>query len=977
MRSPLARWATIALLLLTLLPGGRSLSASLAHSGAPSGALALTLAPTLARSALEGAGGESGQRLVSRIELRSDLPRNLARELRSLLVIAPGEPLSEDRVRRTLRNLQASGRFAEAAVYARPAPSSVNGDVVVTVAMWSNLLVSEIRLEGELGLGENRLRAVLEQSVGQPLIEGKLLRSLYRLQDLYQEVGFLEAEIRLRVRRRTTAASVVSFLIESGPRTRIGSVEFEGDLGPFQAVDLLERLQGTPGEPFRSQDAKQDLELLHEWFVSQGFRTARVTAKAPVRFPQEHRVDLAYRVDLGPLVEVEVVGADLKKLERQGLLSFLDEEGYDSALLIRARQQVERYFQKKGYYEVEASLRERVEKDRLVVEVEVNPGTSFTLREVRFEGNETFRDSQLGELMETRPKQRLRVGSGHLVDEILSRDMDNLRSFYALEGFFEARLEKPKLETLGDELFLTLTVHEGPQRRIASLSWVGLGEAELLEKEGESDPSQPDVASWLRTAPLTEGGGFHPRRLEEAVEGLTALYRASGFEWVQVESEVSWPTESLADVTIRVREGSQMLLDRLIIRGNLETRTEVVRRFVGLESGQPVSRSRLLEVERNLARLGIFSRVDVTLSPGEVGGTQRDVVVRVEEGRAQRVSYGLGYDSEDGVRGLLGFSHKNLWGRAFSLQLDARASSRDERYRLLVSQPSLGTWAIPLTYSLFSFDEQRESFNQQSVGLRIDGFKDFRFGRWGLAYDFRSIQLSDVEESLDRIDPLDREIDISSLIPNLLIDFRDDPFDPTQGWSSVLEVQYAFPTLSADANFLKVFVQQTGYLNLRRAGVIAASLRLGGIEPLGGSRDLADDDNPIPIGERFFAGGRTSHRAFRRDLLGLDGSTRISVTDSESGQVDLFPAGGNGLVLANLEYRFPIAGALGGTLFADAGNVWRDWRAVNLSQTRYSLGLGLRYRSPIGPVRLEVGWNLDQQAGESSSEIHLTFGNPF
>ena len=155
------------------------------------------------------------------------------------------------------------------------------------------------------------------------------------------------------------------------------------------------------------------------------------------------------------------------------------------------------------------------------------------------------------------------------------------------------------------------------------------------------------------------------------------------------------------------------------------------------------------------------------------------------------------------------------------------------------------------------------------------------------------------------------------------------------------------------------------------------------IEPLGQTResqvDVGEDgiDNPIPIGERFFAGGRTSHRGYERDLLGITGETRIADIDPESGAVQLLPAGGNGLFLVNLEYRFPILGSLGGTLFFDAGNVWRDWREFNPDEIRYSAGFGMRYRSPIGPVRLEAGWNLDPQPGEDSVEIHLTFGNPF
>ncbi len=922
---------------------------------------------------------------VSRVEIRSDLSVDRVRALSSLITLTPGEPFSPGRVRRTLRNLQASGRVAEAAVYSRPELDSADGRVLATVVMWSNVLVADLRWEGDLGLAESRLRSAVEQKAGQPLVEGKLLRSIYHLQDLYRDAGFMEAEIRLQVRRRSQDSSTVTFVVECGPRTRVGSVRFEGDLGPFRPAELMEELKVQPTEPFRAQELGEDPGRLQRWLVRQGYRTAKVRALESTSIPLEHRVELAYAVEVGSLVEVEVAGAELKKLEARGLLSFLDDEGYDSVLLPRAGRKIESFYQSKGHYQANVTLRERREAERLVVEVDVAKGPSFVLREVLFSGNLSFRARQLMDLMETRPRQGLRPGGGRLVDDVLDKDMGNLRSFYALAGFHQSRIAKPEIEVDGSDISLTIGIQEGPQLKVASLLWEGVEALERSPSEAVSEGAasvEAEAASllfeeWLVTSPLKEGGPYHPRRVEEAVKSLTTLYRAAGFEWVQVEAEVSWPTESLADITVRVRRGPRMLLDRLIIRGNLETRTEVVRRFVGLKPGEPVSRSRLLEVERRLARLGIFSRVDVNLSPGEVGGTQRDVVVRIEEGRSRRVSYGLGYDSDDGPRGLLGFSHKNLWGRSYGFQLDARVSGTDERYRVLLTQPSLGAWGLPLTYSLFSFDEDRESFQQRSLGLRVEGRKELSFGRLGLAYDFRTIELEDVEEPLDRIDPLDREIEISSVIPSLLLDYRDDPFDPRRGWSTALELQYAFPAFSTGANFLKLFVQQTGYFDLGSFGVLAGSLRLGAIEPLEGRFSRVGEENPVPIGERFFAGGRTSHRAYERDLLGIDGSTRLVETDPETGGVELLPIGGNGLLLANLEYRFPIVGTLGGTLFLDAGNIWRDWRSVDLDEVRYGAGLGLRYLSPIGPVRLEVGWNLDRQIGEESSEIHLTFGNPF
>ncbi|MEO1370344.1 MAG: BamA/TamA family outer membrane protein, partial [Acidobacteriota bacterium] len=192
-------------------------------------------------------------------------------------------------------------------------------------------------------------------------------------------------------------------------------------------------------------------------------------------------------------------------------------------------------------------------------------------------------------------------------------------------------------------------------------------------------------------------------------------------------------------------------------------------------------------------------------------------------------------------------------------------------------------------------------------------------------------------------------------------------------------VEYAFPFASAEANFLKLFAQYTHYQELWGLGTLAASLRVGAIEPLGDpvilDPVLPDDlaSSRIPISERFFAGGRTTHRAYERDRLGVFGQSLIP-----DGGEELLEVGGNGLLLLNVDWRFPISGALGGVAFADIGNVWADWRDMDAGDLRPGLGFGVRYASPVGPVRLEIGWKLDPEDFEDEAPIFLlSFGNPF
>ncbi len=514
-------------------------------------------------------------------------------------------------------------------------------------------------------------------------------------------------------------------------------------------------------------------------------------------------------------------------------------------------------------------------------------------------------------------------------------------------------------------LTLVLPIREGPRRRVVHLRLSGVESLDRDRVRGQ--------------LPLKRGGPYHPVLLDETVNLLRALYEEEGFADALVTPQLDWNGDgTLVDVDLRLEEGRRQVVDRVILRGYRRTRPEVLRRFAGLERGEAISRRRLLEVERELYRLGIFSQVDVEVAPVSDPSGSRDVVIRLDEGRRWRLAYGGSYHSDDGLGALLSLSRVNIGGRGDRLQLDLRANERDRRLRLIYDQPSLLRSNVPITYTLFRQDEERESFTVQDTGVQVSLTKDFPRLRLGLTYDYRLVDLLETEVDPQDIDREDREVQISSVTPIVYVDRRDDPLDPSRGLLTSTQVEYAFPAIEADANFLKLFVQQAAYAPLGRFGVLAASLRLGAIEPLdrGGERDplvppeLAS--SLIPVSERFFAGGRTTHRAFERDKLGVRGETLLPIDD------ELFESGGNGLFLVNLDYRFPIVGAFGGTLFFDLGNVWADWRNVDADDFKPGVGVGFRYQSPIGPVRLSVGWKLDREPGEDEDPVFfLSLGNPF
>jgi outer membrane protein insertion porin family len=913
--------------------------------------------------------------LVTAIEIRSetDIGDRLA-ELQGMLSLAPGEPFTAEATARTLRNIQASGIASQVEIYDRPDETETG--VLVMVVLRPVVRVSAVRLEGELGVREREARRELPQKEAEPLNEERVVQGVFSLQDFYRDRGYLHAMVHVDVTTNDrTQRSIVTYRIQSGPRSRVEDVQFRGAIDPFQKAELISHLNLKPGAAYARRTARDDAERLQTWLIQQGYRTARVDAPVEEIEAQKNAVVLTYPVQVGPVVTLQVIGAEEKQLKKRDLLPFLGNQGFDDALVLQAKERLTDDYQRQGYYKVKIDFDPPKTADGILkLVLRIVPGPQYTLRDVTFTGNNSFDSNRLAPLMTTSSRSLLNLGSGRLVDSQLKADLENVRSFYALQGYSQATVGPPEIKEEGADLHLTIPIKEGGRQQLVNLKFAGV--------------ESIDLNALRKKLPLKEGGPFHPFLLDQTLELVRQAYRDKGYADAQVSAKTEWDAgQSLADVTIEAFEGEQMVLDRVIVRGNQHTDSDVIRRTLGVKPGQPISETRRLEIERDLYRLGIFSSVSVELTRTGLSSSGQDLIVKVEEGLPRRVSYSLGLEYVSAnqnpwqPQGGFSFIHNNVGGKAYSLRTDLRVSQLDQDVRVLLDQPTIGRLALPLAYSIFFFNETKDHWNVVRWGGRLEAARKFGDRRMSLAWDYRFVHTTiDPGFGLTDVDREDRPYQISSFYGSLLLDHRNDPVLATRGWSSLVQLQYAVPLLAATGDFFKIFFQQTQYINLGRPGVVAMSLRGGGIEPF---RHLNTDDPEVPPGllnrdvfidERFFAGGPTTQRAYGRDDLGVRGETLFPKPTDPT----LFaPVGGNGLLLLNLEYRFPVAGPVEGVVFYDAGNVWADWRSITLGGTKGGAGIGVRYLSPIGPFRLDVGWKLDPERRDPRHVISLSFGNPF
>jgi outer membrane protein insertion porin family len=924
----------------------------------------------------------SGPPVVA-IEIRSEaaLAEKELEEIGKVIDVEIGQPLGELAVRHTLRNLQATGTFDTTELYTEESAEGLTVYIVLAPAYQ----VRKIELVGNLGLDSDEIHNVLPQKESQPLFEEQLVNGVFEVQELYRANGYFKASVQLQPRLDEAARLAdVTYRLDSGPRAKVGTVSFAGNTGPFTPEALIERLRIKPGEPYRQATSETDIFRLRRFLLGQGYRSARIEKPAVTPREGAEVVDLSIPIEVGKRLEWTVAGADAKKLEKNDLLLFLGDQGYDDALVIQSVSRIRTYYQGQGYFHAKVTQEEEVTPEVVKLRLTVEPGERYTLESIEFTGNKSYSSAELQKLMATSPPTllaRLNPGQGRLVDQALQSDLKNVRSFYARSGFEKVKVGPEQVREEGLKLHLTLPIEEGAQERVVSLDLDALCSLDkkalrrqLKEKGG-----------------LADGGSFHPVVLNETLDFIRAEYESAGYSQAQVSALSDWnPDHTLVDVKLQVFEGPRQVVDRVIVRGNEVTDGDVIRRTAKIRRGDPISRVRLQQIESDLSRLGLFSRVDVEAARVDFGSPLRDVVLHVEEGLQHSLNYGVGYDTEDGARGLLGYSFRNLWGKAVTLRSDLRLSQRNQRFRLLLDQPTVGALPVSLSSSLFYIDADDKNRRIRRWGFRTEAAEvrsRRRRGtvRYSLAYDFRVLQLISIDPGVALNDferRKSRPYQISSVIPSLFFDRRDNALDPHRGGTSLVQLQYSFPFVGSDADFLKLSLQQTETFDLGRPGVIAVSLRVGGIEAFrvlpGKDPDLPDDlpSSDVFIDERFFAGGETTHRAYGRDELTLLGQSRIFSPETGSYQV----VGGNGLLLFNADYRFPLYKLpVDGVVFFDTGNVWADWRRIDLRQTKSGAGVGVRYVSPIGPLRLEIAWKLDRdrQLDESPYRILFSLGNPF
>jgi outer membrane protein insertion porin family len=562
------------------------------------------------------------------------------------------------------------------------------------------------------------------------------------------------------------------------------------------------------------------------------------------------------------------------------------------------------------------------------------------------------RAERLRARLETRPPGFLEPG--RFRQDVLDRDLAGILTALHAEGFADAKVGPAELVFAAERrrVDVTIPIVEGP-RLVA-------GEVSV---EGHT---VVDTADLLRAVPLQPGEPFSAARAEQGRRAIEQLYAQRGYHAARVEVDTA-RGDGTVTARYRIREGEGTRIGRILLRGLVLTREDTVLGQVDLEPGAPFDPGRLVEAQRRLSRAPALVATQV----GPLRPEPRpfaDAEITVSEPKPWRLEAEAGYDSAEGARGRLGVGHDNLFGTARRLSvghkeaIGGQSVSRLQRAEMTYEEPWLGRTSWQGALNLFAERTENIGYDLDRFGLSVlvgedlAGADPARGLRSRLRYRLEQVERSNVSADLKATGIQAAENRVASLTPSLAWDLRDDRFEPSRGSAHTLSLEVASLVFGSEVGFAKGEVGTSWFASLKPL-VFALSGRLGLAAPL-------IDDDEIPIEDRFFTGGATSVRGYREDRVGpLD--------------ADQKPLGGNALVVLNAEVRFPVWGWLRGALFVDSGAVTPEVSDLSLDAFRTGVGLGLRLSTPVGPIRLDVGYALDPIPGEDRLQFYLTVGHAF
>lgn len=724
----------------------------------------------------------------------------------------------------------------------------------------------------------------------------------------------------------------------------IGKVTITGN----RRVDreaIMARVKTRPGDPYSVEGIRDDIKAVYDMgYFDDIVADIRDTAAGK---------ELTLIVKERPLIrQVNITGNKEVGLEKiQEVVTVKANTILNRTLLSEDAERIKALYAREGFYlarvEPQVEIREEV---TAIVSLKIEEGERVRVKRITIIGNKAFNERKIKKVMAIKEAWFLSfvTKSGRYEEDLFQNDLSSILGLYYDNGYIQARLDESRV-TLSDDrrwLYITIAITEGERYTVGR-----------VDLKGDILTTKKELMEKIKTIP---GKVFSRRVVGHDIVTLTDTYGDKGYAHVNITplTEVNHK-ERKVDITFDIQKGEPVYIERIDITGNVNTRDKVIRREVEVEEEGLYSATGLKRSRSNLRRLGYFEDVVITTQPG---ATEDRMILNVDvkERPTGAFSFGAGYSSTDKLIATFSISQSNLLGTGKRLDLWANLSSKSQRYQLGFTEPWLFDKPISGGFDIFKITREYPDFDKGSTGFDVRfGFPVYKRDTRGyLTYKLEEVEISNVGTNASQLIKDQEGTNTTSSITGVLRrDTRDDAFFPTEGSVAVASIEFAGGPIGGDNNFVKYVLDGVRYFPMPWDTTLALRGMAGYLQGFDGKQP--------PVYERFYLGGINSIRGFETRSVGPK--------DPVTGEI----IGGDKAVVVNVEYLFPIfkEQRLKGLVFFDTGNAYDD--GLDLGDLRYGTGVGIRWFSPLGPLRLEWGYNLDRKPGEKSSQWEFTIGGTF
>ncbi|MBU0758961.1 MAG: outer membrane protein assembly factor BamA, partial [Candidatus Omnitrophica bacterium] len=747
---------------------------------------------------------------------------------------------------------------------------------------------------------------------------------------------------------------------EGSPRKLIKYVDVRNNK-TVSSAKVLSKLKTKRGEEFLEKVVNEDVKRLY----LMGFFS---DVSVSIEEAGSDEVGVVFVVtEKPPLTMIKFTGNRIYRekkfstLVKSKLNEFCDERS-----LKRDAEAIEDLYKRAGYPWVKVSYRIDVneETNAATVVFVIDEGARAVVRRITILGNTAFSDKRLTKVIKSRPSGFFR--SGVYKQDVIEDDIERLKHFYKQEGFLDADASYETI-TKGNKrkkwLELAIRIDEGRKYITGDVKMVS-----------NAVFSEEELKSVLKMRP---GDTFTESALHQDVASVQEHYFDKGYIMAKVKPDNVLNLETdRVDITYTISEGEICYVNKIDIKGNTKTKDVVVRREMRIYPGEKYDGGKLKRSKERLYNLGFFEDITFDVEDTAVPN-KKDMVVEVKESKTGEFSFGGGFSSIDKLIGFVEIEQRNFdlfnfptfTGDGQDLKLRGEFGSVRKNYLLSWTEPWIFDHPLSFGFDLYASERNRSG----STGYAYDEVRQggvLRFGkefsdylRGDLVYRLENVDISDL--SIDASQALKDEEGkktISSVFLQLTRDTRDNRFNPLKGILVSGSVEVAGGFMGGDRDFAKFFNSNSHYSTIGPF-VLELKLREGIVSSYG-------DSDRVPIYERFFAGGTYTVRGYKERDVGPKDISGDAV-------------GGGAMAVANAELTFSIVQNLKGAFFVDAGSVWStpDSDPEGGTTTRgikVGLGTGVRIKTPIGPVKLDLGFpvNADEWQ-EDKPRFHFSMSRGF